>query len=51
MVQSSSRWDVPLHKRLSLLLCAYDHHLLTVALVISIMASPFLYGKIPVSCL
>ncbi|EKX31016.1 hypothetical protein GUITHDRAFT_122779 [Guillardia theta CCMP2712] len=48
MVQSSSRWDVPLHKRLSLLLCAYDHHLLTVALVISIMASPFLYGKIPV---
>jgi len=48
MVQSCNRWDVPLHRRLAMLLCAYDHHLLSVVLVGVILSSPFLYGKIPV---
>jgi len=48
MVQSCNRWDVPLAKRLQTLAFAYDHHLLTVFVVVALMSAPFLYGKLPV---
>jgi len=48
LVQSVSKWDVPLLKRLSLLLTAYDHHLLVVVMCISLTCAPWLYGNIPV---
>eukprot|EP00802_Teleaulax_amphioxeia_P009869 Tamp_09891.p1 GENE.Tamp_09891~~Tamp_09891.p1 ORF type:complete len:620 (+),score=148.31 Tamp_09891:79-1938(+) len=48
LVQSVSKWDVPILKRLSLLCTAYDHHLLVVVMCISLTAAPWLYGDIPV---
>jgi cellulose synthase/poly-beta-1,6-N-acetylglucosamine synthase-like glycosyltransferase len=48
LVQSVSKWDVPLLTRLSLLLTAYDHHMLVVVMCISLAAAPWLYGSIPV---
>jgi hypothetical protein len=48
LVQSVSKWNVPIFTRLSLLLTAYDHHLLVVVMCISLTAAPWLYGNIPV---
>ena len=48
LVQSVSKWDVPILKRLHLLFTAYDHHLLVVVMCISLTAAPWLYGDIPV---
>lgn len=48
MVQTANRWDVPLSKRLSTLAFAYDHHLLTVFVVVALMSAPFLYGSLPI---
>mmetsp|Transcript_22309 Transcript_22309/g.53521 ORF Transcript_22309/g.53521 Transcript_22309/m.53521 type:complete len:604 (+) Transcript_22309:86-1897(+) len=48
ITQTFSRPDVPIWQRVKLLYAAYDHHLLSVVMVVGLMAAPWLYGKIPV---
>ena len=48
LVQSVSKSDVPLLKRLGLIATAYDHHMLVVVMCLALMSAPWLYGSIPV---
>ena len=48
IVQSCTRWDVPILKRLQILYTVYDHHCFVVVMCIALMSAPFLYGHIPV---
>ena len=48
LVQSVSKSDVPLLKRIGLIATAYDHHMLVVVMCLALMSAPWLYGSIPV---